>query len=72
METDNKELYYKSLSKYRLVELMRQRGTYKYIYSMTKPEIVKRLCEMDMMKEKVCECKCQKFICDERTRGDVI
>lgn len=62
METDNKELYYKSLSKFRLVELMKQRGNFKYLYHMTKPEIVERLCEMDTNdnKNKTCKCRCDE------------
>lgn len=67
METDNKELYYKSLSKYALVGLMRDRGDFKYLYNMTKPELIRRLCEMDKSEVKECKCKCRKFVCGDHT-----
>lgn len=65
METNNKELYYTSLSKFRLVQMMKERGDFKYLHSMTKPEIIKKMCEMDMRKDVGCKCKCKKFMCEE-------
>lgn len=52
----DKLLYYSSLSKFKLVELLKERGQTKYAYTRTKPEIIKTLCEMDMKKPKVCKC----------------
>ena len=61
METNNKKLYYKSLSKFKLVELMKEHGDFKYLYSMTKGELVQLLCEMDVKKD-VCKCSCGRLI----------
>lgn len=54
METIEKVLYYSSLSKFKLVEMLQERGQGKYAYTRTKPEIIKTLCEMDTNKK----CKC--------------
>lgn len=63
METANTtNLYYKSLSKFRLVELMKERGDFKYLYSMTKAELIQLLCEMDLKKNTE-KCTCQRVKC---------
>lgn len=65
METNNKKLYYKSLSKFKLVEIMKERGDFKYLYSMTKGELIQLLCEMDSKKE-VCKCSCGRELNPEQ------
>lgn len=44
---DPQRLYYKSMSKYQLVQLLKERKCVKYAYSRTKPEIIETLIEMD-------------------------
>lgn len=53
------EMYYKSLSKFELVSMLKERGEAKYAYLRTKPEIVRLLLEMDELKKEVV-CTCQK------------
>ena len=53
------EMYYKSLSKFELVAMLKERGDAKYAHSRTKPEIVRLLLEMDQIKKDVV-CTCQK------------
>ena len=61
METNNKKLYYKSLSKFRLVELMKEYGDFKYLHSMTKGELIDMLCEMDSKKD-ASKCSCGRLL----------
>lgn len=56
MMNESKELYYASLSKFKLVEMLKNRGQGKYAYTRTKPEIIRLLCELD--KEEKPKCKC--------------
>jgi len=61
MERD--EMYYKSLSKFELVAMLKERGDAKYAYSRTKPEIVRLLLELDQLKkEPVCTCQKQQCV----------
>ena len=56
MTIETKELYYASLSKFKLVEMLKKRGEGKYAYSRTKPEIIRLLCELDKQKKPICKC----------------
>jgi hypothetical protein len=53
------EMFYRSLSKFELVAMLKERGEAKYAHSRTKPEIVRLLLEMDQIKKEVV-CMCQK------------
>lgn len=53
------EMFYRSLSKFELVVMLKERGEAKYAHSRTKPEIVRLLLEMDQNKKEVV-CVCQK------------
>lgn len=55
--TTDKHTYYSTLSKFKLVEMLKERGEAKYAFARTKPEIIRKLCELDTMpKPKVCKC----------------
>lgn len=52
----DKFLFYSSLSKFKLVEMLKQRqGEAKYAFNRTKPELIRILCELDMQDTKPCK-----------------
>lgn len=60
-QENTKELYYKTLSKFELVNLLKAKGMGKYAFARTKMEIVKMLMDAEP-KPQGCNCCC-KGVC---------